>query len=81
MAYRGQGWNVQKGQVQPINLIFRCLQNRSRIQGWLYEQVNMWTEGCTIGFDESMNLVLDDAEDIHSKTVKKTTGSDHAKRR
>ena len=41
----------------------------------------MWTEGCTIGFDESMNLVLDDAEDIHSKTVKKTTGSDHAKRR
>uniref|UniRef100_A0A8B9XIQ9 Uncharacterized protein n=1 Tax=Bos mutus grunniens TaxID=30521 RepID=A0A8B9XIQ9_BOSMU len=52
MAYRGQGWNVQKGQVQPINLIFRCLQNRSRIQGWLYEQVNMWTEGCTIGFDD-----------------------------
>ena len=68
MAYQGQGWNVQKGQVQSINLIFRCLQNRSRIQVWLYEQVNMWTEGCTIGFDEYMNLVLDDAEDIHSKT-------------
>ncbi|XP_008062245.1 small nuclear ribonucleoprotein E isoform X1 [Carlito syrichta] len=50
------------------NLIFRYLQNRSRIQVWLYEQVNMRIEGCIIGFDEYMNLVLDDAEEIHSKT-------------
>ncbi|XP_066841412.1 uncharacterized protein [Anser cygnoides] len=28
----------------------------------------MWIEGCIIGFDEYMNLVLDDAEEIHSKT-------------
>ena len=35
---------------------------------WLYEQVNMRIEGCIIGFDEYMNLVLDDAEEIHSKT-------------
>ena len=47
---------------------FRYLQNRSRIQVWLYEQVNMRIEGCIIGFDEYMNLVLDDAEEIHSKT-------------
>ena len=33
---------------------------------WLYEQVNMRIEGCIIGFDEYMNLVLDDAERIHS---------------
>uniref|UniRef100_A0A9L0J6D9 Small nuclear ribonucleoprotein E n=1 Tax=Equus asinus TaxID=9793 RepID=A0A9L0J6D9_EQUAS len=44
----------------------RC--RRSRIQVWLYEQVNMRIEGCIIGFDEYMNLVLDDAEEIHSKT-------------
>uniref|UniRef100_A0A3Q2QXW8 Small nuclear ribonucleoprotein E n=1 Tax=Fundulus heteroclitus TaxID=8078 RepID=A0A3Q2QXW8_FUNHE len=50
------------------NLIFRYLQNRSRIQVWLYEQVNMRIEGCIIGFDEYMNLVLDDAEEIHMKT-------------
>uniref|UniRef100_A0A8C2QEQ2 Small nuclear ribonucleoprotein E n=1 Tax=Cricetulus griseus TaxID=10029 RepID=A0A8C2QEQ2_CRIGR len=55
------GQKVQKVMVQPINLIFRYLQNRSRIQGWLYEQVNMRTEGSIIGFDEYMNL-------IHSKT-------------
>ncbi|XP_077337359.1 small nuclear ribonucleoprotein E isoform X1 [Lithobates pipiens] len=50
------------------NLIFRYLQNRSRIQVWLYEQVSMRIEGCIIGFDEYMNLVLDDAEEIHLKT-------------
>ncbi|KAK2116720.1 RNA-binding protein 27 [Saguinus oedipus] len=68
MAYRGQGQKVQKVMVQPINLIFRYLQNRLQIQVWLYEQVNMRIEGCIIGFDEYMNLVLDDAEEIHSKT-------------
>uniref|UniRef100_A0A8C7K8B7 Small nuclear ribonucleoprotein E n=1 Tax=Oncorhynchus kisutch TaxID=8019 RepID=A0A8C7K8B7_ONCKI len=47
MAYRGQGQKVQKVMVQPINLIFRYLQN---------------------GFDEYMNLVLDDAEEVHMKT-------------
>ncbi|XP_063091202.1 small nuclear ribonucleoprotein E-like [Cavia porcellus] len=66
--HRGQGQKVQKVMVQPINLIFRYLQNRSQIQVWLYEQVNMRTEGCIIGFDEYMNLILDDAEEIHSKT-------------
>uniref|UniRef100_A0A673W709 Small nuclear ribonucleoprotein E n=1 Tax=Salmo trutta TaxID=8032 RepID=A0A673W709_SALTR len=59
MAYRGQGQKVQKVMVQPI---------RSRIQVWLYEQVNMRIEGCIIGFDEYMNLVLDDAEEVHMKT-------------
>ncbi|NWW01917.1 RUXE protein, partial [Oreocharis arfaki] len=65
MAYRGQGQKVQKVMVQPI---VSCLESRSRIQVWLYEQVNMRIEGCIIGFDEYMNLVLDDAEEIHSKT-------------
>uniref|UniRef100_A0A2I3RNX3 Small nuclear ribonucleoprotein E n=1 Tax=Pan troglodytes TaxID=9598 RepID=A0A2I3RNX3_PANTR len=61
MAYRGQGQKVQKVMAQPISLIFRYLQNRSWIQVWLYEQVNMRIEGCIIGFDEYMNLVLDDS--------------------
>ncbi|XP_004416995.1 PREDICTED: small nuclear ribonucleoprotein E-like [Odobenus rosmarus divergens] len=68
MAYSGRSQKAQKVMVQPINLIFRYLQNRSRIQVWLYEQVNMQIEGCVIGFDECMNLVLGNAEEIHSKT-------------
>eukprot|EP00937_MAST-01D_sp_MAST-1D-sp2_P000602 g602.t1 len=55
---------VQKVMTQPINLIFRFLQNKSRIQVWLYEQVNVRIEGRIIGFDEYMNLVLDDAEEL-----------------
>ncbi|XP_036155442.1 small nuclear ribonucleoprotein E-like [Myotis myotis] len=66
MACSGQGQKLQV-MVQPINLIFRYLQNRSWIQVWLFEQVFMWVEGCIIGFDEYMNLVLDDVEEIHSK--------------
>ncbi|XP_033114498.1 small nuclear ribonucleoprotein E-like [Anneissia japonica] len=65
MAYKGQ--KVQKVMVQPINLIFRYLQNRSRIQVWVYEQINLRIEGHIIGFDEYMNLVLEDAEEVHLK--------------
>ena len=54
---------VQKVMTQPINLIFRFLQNKSRIQVWLYENVNLRIEGVITGFDEYMNLVLDDAEE------------------
>lgn len=36
---------VQKVMTQPINLIFRFLQNKSRIQIWLYENTNTRIEG------------------------------------
>ncbi|XP_013774434.1 small nuclear ribonucleoprotein E-like [Limulus polyphemus] len=69
MSYKGGGGQkIQKVMVQPINLIFRYLQNRARIQIWLYENVNLRIEGHIIGFDEYMNLVLDEAEEIHIKT-------------
>jgi len=54
--------------VQPINLIFRYLQTRSRVQVWLYENVNLRLEGHIVGFDEYMNLVLDEAEEYHMRT-------------
>lgn len=66
MAYKPQ--KVQKVMVQPINLIFRYLQNRSRVQVWLYENVRLRIEGHIVGFDEYMNLVLDDAEEYYVKT-------------
>jgi small nuclear ribonucleoprotein E len=40
---------------------------KSRIQFWLFEQKDMRIEGRIIGFDEYMNLVLDDAEEISLK--------------
>jgi small nuclear ribonucleoprotein E len=87
---------VQKLMTQPINLMFRFLQNvrphapmsfstaklsanresidvqKSRIQVWLYEQVNTRIEGRIMGFDEYMNLVLDDAEELDVKNLKRT---------
>uniref|UniRef100_A0A4X1VMW5 Uncharacterized protein n=1 Tax=Sus scrofa TaxID=9823 RepID=A0A4X1VMW5_PIG len=50
MSFRSQ--KVWKVMVQPINVIFRYLQNRFWIQVWLYEQVNMWTEDCIIDFSD-----------------------------
>eukprot|EP00658_Telonema_sp_P-2_P051610 TRINITY_DN396_c0_g1_i4.p1 TRINITY_DN396_c0_g1~~TRINITY_DN396_c0_g1_i4.p1 ORF type:complete len:148 (+),score=51.54 TRINITY_DN396_c0_g1_i4:50-493(+) len=57
----------QKVMTQPINLIFRFLQNKQRIQIWLYENTELRLEGRIIGFDEYMNLVLDDAEEVSKK--------------
>nr|KAF7409107.1 hypothetical protein H0235_013959 [Vespula pensylvanica] len=67
MSYKGPQ-KVQKVMVQPINLIFRYLQNRSRVQVWLFENIHLRIEGHIVGFDEYMNLVLDDAEEYHLKT-------------
>lgn len=30
--------------------------------------MNMQRDGCTIGLDRTLKLILDDAEDIHSKS-------------
>ena len=35
---------------------------------WLFEQTNMRLEGKIVGFDEYMNLVLDDAEEVNPKS-------------
>lgn len=70
-----QARKAPKVMVQPINLIFRYLQNRSRVQIWLLDNVNLRIEGILIGFDEYMNLVLDDASEYHLKTnVKSPVG-------
>lgn len=58
---------VQKIMTQPINLIFRFLQSQQRICVWLYDQADLRIEGRIIGFDEYMNLVLDDAEEVSVK--------------
>merc|ERR1712071_155620 len=65
------GHKIQKVMVQPINLLFRFFQKKLRVQIWLYDVVNARLEGIVIGFDEYMNLVLDEAEEINVKTHSK----------
>mmetsp|Transcript_24035 Transcript_24035/g.26679 ORF Transcript_24035/g.26679 Transcript_24035/m.26679 type:complete len:94 (+) Transcript_24035:44-325(+) len=66
---------VKKIMTQPINLIFRFLQSKATVQIWMYEQTDLRIEGIIIGFDEYMNLVLDDAVEISlKKKTRKTLG-------
>ncbi|PIA18724.1 LSM-domain-containing protein [Coemansia reversa NRRL 1564] len=58
---------VQKAMVNPINVIFKYLQTKARVQIWLYEQKNLRLEGQILGFDEFMNVVLGEAKEIHVK--------------
>ncbi|KAI8325867.1 small nuclear ribonucleoprotein [Martensiomyces pterosporus] len=58
---------VQKVMVKPINVIFKFLQSKERVQIWLFDQKSMRLEGRILGFDEFMNVVLDDAEEVHIK--------------
>ncbi|TFJ80481.1 hypothetical protein NSK_008222 [Nannochloropsis salina CCMP1776] len=58
---------VKKVMTQPISVIFRMLQGKQRLQVWLYEQTSVRMEGKLIGFDEYMNVVLDEAEEVDSK--------------
>ncbi|KAK9829464.1 hypothetical protein WJX72_006031 [[Myrmecia] bisecta] len=61
---------VKRIMTQPINLIFRFLQSKQKIQIWLYDQKqnDLRIEGRIIGFDEYMNLVLDEAEEVSMKS-------------
>ena len=65
---RLEGLTAARGRSQ--NLIFRFLQSRTRIWVWLYDITDIKIEGVIVGFDEYMNLVLDDA---HEVSVKKNT--------
>ena len=58
---------VQKVLVQPVNVIFRYMQDKTRVSIWLYENKTVRLEGVIVGFDEFMNLVLDAADEIDLK--------------
>jgi len=64
----GGGGGGRKVLLPPINFIFKLLQHHSTVQIWLYEQLHMRIEGKIRGFDEFMNLVIDDAVEVKMAT-------------
>ncbi|ONI28295.1 hypothetical protein PRUPE_1G136300 [Prunus persica] len=58
---------VKRIMTQPINLISRFLQHKARTHIWLFEQKDLRIKGRIIDFDEYMNLVLDEAEEVSIK--------------
>lgn len=53
--------------VPPINVMFGFLQHSNKVQIWLYEQTEARIEGTIRGFDEFMNVVVDDAVEVNYK--------------
>ncbi|CAD6568862.1 MAG: mRNA splicing protein sme1 [Alectoria sarmentosa] len=72
----GGGGGRGKVLLPPINFIFKLLQQRSTVSIWLFEQLAIRIEGKIRGFDEFMNLVIDDAVE-----VKQATKTDEEKRK
>ena len=64
----GGGGGGRKVLLPPINFIFKLLQQHSTVQIWLYEQLGIRIEGKIRGFDEFMNLVIDDAVEVKQPT-------------
>ncbi|KAI3624307.1 hypothetical protein CBS14141_002735 [Malassezia furfur] len=56
----------QRVMVQPINVIFRHLQQQTRVSLWLYDNTEFRLEGKIIGFDEFMNVTLAEAEEVRN---------------
>mmetsp|Transcript_1512 Transcript_1512/g.2055 ORF Transcript_1512/g.2055 Transcript_1512/m.2055 type:complete len:88 (+) Transcript_1512:112-375(+) len=57
---------VKKVMILPINVIFSHLQKKNRVLLWLYEDTKLQIEGQIIGFDEYMNMTLEDAVEIRN---------------
>nr|POE88009.1 small nuclear ribonucleoprotein e [Quercus suber]POE88013.1 small nuclear ribonucleoprotein e [Quercus suber] len=64
MSGRPGGGGGRKVLLPPINFIFKLLQQHNTVQIWLYEQLGIRIEGKIRGFDEFMNLVVDDAVEV-----------------
>ncbi|AMD22514.1 HHL256Cp [Eremothecium sinecaudum] len=54
----------QKTMMPPINCIYNYLQQQTTVTFWLYQQTQMRIKGKINGFDEFMNVVIDDALQI-----------------
>ncbi|KAK3983805.1 hypothetical protein QBC44DRAFT_338040 [Cladorrhinum sp. PSN332] len=73
MTGRGGGGG-RRVLLPPINFLFKLLQQRTVVQIWLYEQLSIRIVGIIRGFDEFMNLVIDDAVEV--KQITKTNNKE-----
>eukprot|EP01016_Furgasonia_blochmanni_P015149 TRINITY_DN1818_c0_g1_i7.p1 TRINITY_DN1818_c0_g1~~TRINITY_DN1818_c0_g1_i7.p1 ORF type:complete len:184 (-),score=43.92 TRINITY_DN1818_c0_g1_i7:65-568(-) len=69
------GKKAQKIVTNPVSLLFRFFQTRATVEVWLYENTDFKLEGKIQGFDEFMNIVLDDAVEVNiRRKTRKTLG-------
>lgn len=58
---------TKQSMLPPINVIFKYLQQQSIINIWLFEQTHLIIQGKLRGFDEFMNVVIEEAVEISTK--------------
>lgn len=58
---------TKRAMLPPINLIFKYLQQQSLVTIWLYEQTQLRIQGKVRGFDEFMNIVVDEAVEVSTQ--------------
>lgn len=60
--------------VPPINQIYKQLVAGEKCEFWLMDKPQMKIEGRIKGFDEFMNVVLEDAEEVLKNTTRTPLG-------
>merc|ERR1712226_979436 len=58
---------VRKALVQPVNVMFRYLQTKEKVELWLFNDKHVRLHGVIRGFDEHMNIVIDNVLEINFK--------------
>ena len=58
---------VSKNLIKAHSYLIKKSRLTNVFKIWLYDVVNVRLEGVIIGFDEYMNLVLDDVEELNVK--------------
>jgi small nuclear ribonucleoprotein E len=53
--------------VQPIHVLFNFLQQKEHVQIWLYDNPHVRFQGYIKGFDEFLNVVMDDCVEVNTK--------------
>jgi small nuclear ribonucleoprotein E len=59
--------NSRKKALGPIETLFNFMEKRVLLEIWTEHNPNLKFQGIVIGFDEWMNLTLDDAKEINVK--------------
>ena len=68
--------SAQRTILKPVNYLFQLFKSKTKVEIWLFEDDETIFQGLIYGFDEYMNMVLYDAEEINKK---KGTRINHGK--
>lgn len=57
--------------LQPIQVLFRHLQQGTMVTLWLYDNLEFVITGKILGFDEFMNVTMSEAKEVYTENCKK----------